>query len=72
MTPKEKAKEIIEDIENIYDLYIDVPDEDAKTFIKECAILTINNILEIASDYSEEKIVTKSYWKRVKKEIEKQ
>jgi hypothetical protein len=71
MTPKEKALQLYDNIDNIYDLYIDIPDEESKIFIKECAILSVNQILEIASDYSEEKIVTKAYWKKVKKEIEK-
>lgn len=75
MTPQQKAEELLDSIDDIIDLYIpniDIQDRDViNTFKIEFAYITINNILEIASDYSEEKIVTKSYWKRVKKIIEK-
>lgn len=37
----------------------------------ECALIAVNEIIEIASDYSEDKELTKKYWQRVKQQIEK-
>jgi len=74
MTAKNKAQELLEMFDNLRDLYI--PDADyhdkeiVELFNKECARAAIDQILEIASDYSEEKIVTKRFWNNVKKKIE--
>ncbi len=76
MTAKQKATEMLENIDDIIDLYIpdaDIQDDEViQAFKKEFAILAINEIIWIASDYSEEKIVTKRFWRSVKKEINKQ
>lgn len=76
MTAKQKATEMLANLDDIIDLYIpdaDIQDEDViNLFKKEFAISAVNELIEIASDYSEEKIVTKRFWRSVKKEIEKQ
>jgi len=64
MTPKEKAKEIYckyADALNIKDLQTT-----ANPFVKQCALITVNEILIILFQHHEI-----DYWKEVKKEIEK-
>jgi hypothetical protein len=59
MTPKEKAKELIEDF------------HDALT-LKDCAIVTVNQILSMGiMSHSGDWQMAKSYWEEVKQEIEK-
>jgi hypothetical protein len=72
MTPKEKAKELVLKFE----AYTDSADE--RGFAKECALFTVDEILEItASRYynlqTSELIEVKymEYWQEVKQEIEK-
>ena len=76
MTAKQKATEMLENLDDIIDSYIpdaDLQDDEViQAFKKEFAILAINELIHIASDDSEEKIVTKRFWRSVKKEIEKQ
>ena len=63
MTPKEKAKELVEKFKYIsYDL------DDIDNH-KECALIAVDEILKIGSvivDYN-----TRDYWQEVKKLIEK-
>jgi len=63
MTPKEKAKQLVEK-------YIDLQDENLKEcdyrFSKLCALIAVNEIIsDNASIYSQK------YWNEVKQEIEK-
>jgi len=63
MTPKQKAKELMEKM--VY--HTDYHWEDAR----ECSLIAVDELISIASDYADEKIVTKSYWQKVKQHIEK-
>jgi hypothetical protein len=63
MTAKQKAKELIEKMIDFTDYHW----EDAK----ECSLIAVDELISIASDYADEKIVRKSFWQKVKKEIEK-
>ena len=38
---------------------------------EECALIAVDEIIKIASDYNEDKELTKKYWQRVKQQIEK-
>jgi hypothetical protein len=78
MTPKEKAKELIEkylklDIEigGQYDGYLTMKMHDAK----QCALIAVDEILSIDVLIDEDTWVSKTsyleYWKEVKKELEK-
>jgi hypothetical protein len=59
MTPKEKAKELIEDF------------NDALT-VKNCAIITVNHIIHVIDWHEFETPNTElDYWNEVKKEIKK-
>lgn len=78
-TPREKALELIYKYQNLvttWDCYNDCPCEIEHMLpdMKECALITVNEILELltlASDlnmlYRSEKVV---YWQEVKKQIE--
>jgi len=67
MTPKEKAVEITLKYYKLGEhLYIPM------SFAKQCALITINLIIEVACDYSDyDETVTKEYWEKVKTEIDK-
>jgi hypothetical protein len=68
MTPKEKAI-------NLMDKYWEL-DVDDRTPVwtekcKQCVLIAINELIEIACDYSDyDETVTKEYWEKVKIEIE--
>jgi hypothetical protein len=66
MTPKEKAEEITLLYYNLgKHLYVPI------SFAKQCALIAINELIEIACDYSDfDETVTKEYWDKVKIEIE--
>ena len=65
MTPKEKAKELVDNFRNIHEDYIDsyqsIP----------CAIIAVDEILQ-AIDWHEFEVPNKQleYWQEVKQEIE--
>ena len=67
MTPKEKAKELIDKYEFVY-----IQNYTSMFEVKECALIAVNEILDIAYwEYMEsmgEK--EKEYWQQVKQEIE--
>jgi len=70
MTAKEKSNEL-------YSKYDDLLNKDFMNpivfdnQIKQCALITINLIIEVACDYSDyDETVTKEYWEKVKIEIE--
>jgi len=66
MTAKEKAIEITLLYYNL-DKHLYVP----MSFAKQCALIAINELIEIACDYSDyDETVTKEYWEKVKIEIE--
>jgi hypothetical protein len=67
MTPKEKAEEITLLYYNLgKHLYVPM------SFAKQCALIAVNELIEIACDYSDyDETVTKEYWGKVKIEIEK-
>lgn len=57
MTPQEKAEELFDSFFNLY------PDQDAYFIAKQCALITVNEIIKI--------LPHPDYWKAVKQEIEK-
>ena len=67
MTPKEKAKELVDKYEFVY-----IQNYTSMFEVKECALIAVNEILDIAYwEYMEsmgEK--EKEYWQQVKQEIE--
>jgi hypothetical protein len=70
MTPQQKANEL-------YSKYDDLLNKDFMNPIvfdnqlKQCALIAIDELIEIACDYSDyDETVTKEYWEKVKKEIE--
>jgi hypothetical protein len=66
MTPKEKAKELVDKYEFVY-----IQNYTSMFEVKECALIAVNEILDIAYwEYMEsmgEK--EKEYWQQVKQEI---
>lgn len=65
MTPEEKAKELF----NIYTL-----ETGNETFAKNCAFVSVNEILKIVNIWSALNIQKSSqviYWEKVKEELEK-
>jgi len=66
MTPKEKAKELVDKYEFVY-----IQNYTSMFEVKECALIAVNEILDIAYwEYMEsmgEK--EKDYWQEVKQEI---
>ena len=70
MTAKEKANEL-------YSKYDDLLNKDFGNHIvfdnqiKQCALIAVDELIEIACDYSDyDETVTKEYWEKVKIEIE--
>jgi hypothetical protein len=70
MIAKEKANEL-------YSKYDDLLNKDFGNPIvfdnqlKQCALIAINELIEIASDYCDyDETITKKYWEKVKIEIE--
>jgi hypothetical protein len=61
MTPKEKAKELIDKYDFIY-----VPNYLSMFEVKQCALVAVDEILNVL--FQHHKI---DYWKQVKQEIEK-
>jgi hypothetical protein len=74
MTPKEKAKELVEDMH-------DAPEIGYNEHAKQCALIAVDEILNTLKIFPEEDTTSKSvinfsvsriiYWVQVKKEIEK-
>jgi hypothetical protein len=65
ITPKEKAKELVNKYKNInYDL------DDVKSH-KEGAFIAVNLLIEQEDDFNTSLVFPCNYWKRVKKQIEK-
>ena len=68
MTPKEKAKELIEKYQ-----FVEIANYTSMFEIKECALITVDEILN--DDWyittQEDLIKRKEYWQEVKQEIEK-
>jgi hypothetical protein len=71
MTPKEKAEELV----NRYAIYLRANlmyDEDAEEDAKECALIAVDEILNLIGQYSIEPFIFDiDYWEEVKQEIEK-
>jgi hypothetical protein len=69
MTPKEKAKELVDK----YWIYLRAGllyDEEAKDDAKHCALIAVDEILKVASFYNDSQAEV-TYWEEVKEEIEK-
>jgi hypothetical protein len=69
MTPKEKAKELVDK----YWIYLRAGllyDEEAKEDAKHCALIAVDEILKVASFYNDSQAEV-TYWEEVKEEIEK-
>jgi hypothetical protein len=67
MTPKEKAKELVDK----YWIYLRAGllyDEEAKDDAKHCALIAVDEILKSGKDVDE---FADNYWLQVKQEIEK-
>lgn len=60
MTPKEKAKELVDKFKELYDY---------GSLSKECALIAVDELIELS--HSSILISTIKYWKEVKQEIEK-
>ena len=63
MTPKEKAKELVNEMYTCYQGQID------KYTAKQCALIAVDEIIRIETHHVHHKWV--EYWKEVKHEIEK-
>ena len=64
---KEKAIELVN---KMYDS-MDIQDGDLWKSTKQCALITVNELIEVACDISDyDEAVTKEYWQEVKQEIE--
>ena len=80
MTPKEKAEELIKNFGKV-DIFIQqeptdidckIEDTDWKGTAEVCAILLVDEILKVISEYTIEPIIFDiEYWQEVKQEIEK-
>jgi hypothetical protein len=69
MTPKEKANKLC--MRFLIQTTTDIPYGINKAIAKECALIAVDEIINIACDVSDyDKSVTKSYWIEVKQEIE--
>jgi len=69
MTPKEKANKLC--MRFLIETTTDIPYGINKTIAKQCALIAVDEIINIACDVSDfDKYVTKSYWIEVKQEIE--
>jgi hypothetical protein len=69
MTPKEKAKELYckyTDVLNIRDLQVT-----ANPFAKQCALISVEEILKDREEIDGMRIINDPYWMEVKQEIEK-
>jgi hypothetical protein len=65
MTPKEKALEIFNKMCNSVDELLPLD-------VKQCALIAVDELIEVASDYCDyDETITKKYWEKVKTEIEK-
>jgi hypothetical protein len=73
MTPKEKAKELVEKINNELN-WIEIDYQiDLYRDVKQCALIAVDEIISsnpIAFD-EDDNCIAKQWWKEVKKEIEK-
>ena len=68
MTPKEKADKLC--MRFLIQTTTDIPYGINKAIAKECALIAVDEIINIACDVSDyDKSVTKSYWIEVKQEI---
>lgn len=66
MTPKEKAKQLIE----LYDEILTYLESKSKA--KQCALIAVDEILNVINEYNIEPIVFDiDYWLEVKQKIEK-
>jgi hypothetical protein len=69
MTPKEKAKELVDK----YWIYLRAGllyDEEAKEDARHCALIAVDELLKVASFYNDSQAEV-TYWEEVKQEIEK-
>jgi len=68
MTPKEKSEELVEK----FMLWKFQKCKLSKKQAKQCALIAVNELIEVASDYCDfDETITKKYWEKVKIEIEK-
>jgi hypothetical protein len=64
MTPKEKAKELVEKFDNAMEFYTPA------RYAKQCALIAVDEILNVLSEYTIEPFVFDiEYWQEVKQEI---
>jgi hypothetical protein len=71
MTPQEKAKELVE---KMYLVHSNFASEITMYFAKQCALIAIDEILNISyfiHEPTEDDELYKNYWQQVKQEIEK-
>ncbi len=74
MTPKEKAKELVEKFLFMYRPSMHPPYLKANEAAKQCALIAVDEIMQYAQNaYYNEDIIkgAKLYWQEVKQEIEK-
>jgi len=70
MTPKEKAKELLEKMNVIHYLKGNgLPVSMHKSQVKKCALIAVDEILKVASFYNDSQAEV-TYWQEVKQEIE--
>jgi hypothetical protein len=65
MTPKEKARELINKYKNSIILFDDDIDS------KKCAIIAINEMTKYIPNVYHDDLIKEKYWKKVKNEIKK-
>ena len=73
MTPKEKAKELVEKFIEYADIW-DYTNDQPLPFdaTKKCALIAVDEILSLSNDiWGKQYIETMKYWQQVKTEIEK-
>jgi hypothetical protein len=70
MTPFEKAKDLIDKFARM-DGYDDSIDLSKCEFEKQCALIVVNQILDLSMAYFDDNSDYVNYWQQVKQEIEK-
>ena len=69
MTPKEKAKELVDKFRNEFTWVEKDHNVDLYRDTKQCALIAVDEILKVASFYNDSQAEV-TYWKEVKQEIE--
>jgi len=80
MTPKEKAKELVDEFyeysgdESTFDdvlAVLRICEKERRERAKQCALICVDEIIEIIDGYANDNWQLRKYWKEVKQEIGK-